>query len=239
MTPSEFIDNYREAFGDGAPLPIAFWYADESVAETPRTQHCFFREVIPAVRAGGKASLNADNINCGGGRFYTGFAPLRETTPAFVSNTERYKQTPEMVVDHIERSAVPVATRRWLNLVRVDGLEGWDGVEAIVFFATPDILSGLASWAWFDSDDEGAVTTRFGSGCSTIISDPAGENLRGGRRTFIGCMDISVRPLLGSGELSFAIPASRLTEMLATLRQSALFDRPAWRKVRLRISEGE
>jgi hypothetical protein len=236
MTPAEFVVDYREAFGPAAPLPIAFWYADEPVAETPKTQHCFFREVIPAVRAGGKASLNGDNINCGGGRFYTGFGPLRPTTPAFVSATERYKQTPELVTDHIERSRVRVASHRWLNMVRVDRLDSWDGVAAVVFFAAADILSGLAGWAWFDNNDEGAVTTRFGSGCSTVVSDPAGENSRGGRRTFIGCMDISVRPLLPPGELSFAVPMSRFGEMLATLRQTALFQSPAWEKVRGRIN---
>jgi hypothetical protein len=81
-----------------------------------------------------------------------------------------------------------------------------------------------------------AVTTRFGSGCSTIVADPVGENLRGGRRTFIGCMDISVRPLLPAGELSFAIPASRLVEMLATLRHTAIHDSPAWRRLRARAT---
>ncbi len=179
MTPKEFTDNYRIAFGAEAPLPIAFWYADEPVAATPKTTHCFFREVIPAVRAGHPASLNADNINCGGGRFYTGFGPLQPSTPAFVSLTEKYKATPEMVLDHIERIGVPVATKKWLNLVRIDrignldALESWNGIEGVIFFATPDILSGLAAWAWFDNNDEGAVTTRFGSGCSTVITDPA------------------------------------------------------------------
>jgi hypothetical protein len=135
-----------------------------------------------------------------------------------------------LVLDHIERSRVVMAARRWLNLARVDALQDWAGVEVLVFFADADTLSGLASWAWFDNNDEGAVTTRFGSGCSTVVADPVGENLRGGRRTFIGCMDISVRRLLPAGELSFAIPASRLVEMLSTLRHTALFNGHAWRK---------
>jgi hypothetical protein len=146
MNPKEFIEAYREAFGGQASLPIALWYSDTAVADTPPTKHCFFREVIPAVRAGGAASLNADNINCGGGRFYTGFAPLKPSTPTFVSTTERYKQTPWLVLDHIERSRVVMAARRWLNLVRVDALgEDWAGVEVLVFFADADTLSGLAS----------------------------------------------------------------------------------------------
>ncbi len=236
MSVQEFIDNYREAFGGEAPLPIAFWYADEPLAATPKTAHCFFREVIPAVRAGRPAGLNAGNISCGGGRFYTGFAPLGANTPSFVSITERYKDTPEMVLEHIERSEVPVATGKWLNLARVDTLEDFDGVEGVVFFAAPDILSGLAAWAWFDNNDPGAVTTRFGSGCSAIIADPVRENRLGGRRTFIGCMDISVRPHLAPGELSFAVPMSRMREMLDTMRRTSLFASHAWPKVRARIT---
>lgn len=237
MSPKEFIDSYREAFGARAPLPIAFWYSDEPVAVTPKTTHCFFREVIPDVRAGVAASLDGGNINCGGGRFYTGFAPLKPTTPAFVSLTEKYKETPEMVVDHIERSEVPVAAAKWLNLVGIDALDSFDGIEAVIFFATPDILSGLATWAWFNNNDEGAVTTRFGSGCSTIIADPVRENRKGGRRTFIGCMDVSVRQHLDPNELSFAIPMSRFREMLGTMRSTSLLAAPAWEKVRARITE--
>ena len=31
MTPQEFILKFREAFGEVAPLPIAFWYGDTAV----------------------------------------------------------------------------------------------------------------------------------------------------------------------------------------------------------------
>lgn len=237
MKIKEFIDNYREVFGEVAPLPIAFWYADESVAATLKTAHCFFREVIPAVRAGRGASLNADNMSCGGGRFYTGFAPLGQNTPTFVSLTERYKETPEMVLDFIGCSEVAGVTKKWLNLARIDTLASFDGVEGVIFFATPDILSGLSAWAWFDNNDDGAVTTRFGSGCSAIIADPARENRLGGRRTFIGCMDISVRPYLAPDELSFAVPMSRFREMLITMRRTSLFANHAWPKVNARITD--
>ncbi len=247
MKVSRFIDNYREAFGAEAELPTVFGYSDVPIADTPKIGGCFFRE-LARVRAGGAASLNGDNITCGGGLFYTGFGPLRPSTPAFVSLEERYKETPELVLDHIARSDIAPAPARFLNLVRLDALvassiaspsasshNNFEGVEGLIFFAAPDRLSGLAAWAWFDNNDEGAVTTRFGSGCSTIITDPARENRLGGRRTFIGCMDISVRPYLAPDELSFAIPMSRFREMYATLPRTSLMGPRAWQKLRSRI----
>ncbi len=278
MDIKQFIANFREAFGDAAGLPIAFWYSDEPIATTPKIEGCFFKG-LSAVRSGSPMSLNADNIGCGGGKFYTGFAPMPAHVPNFVSLKEKYKQTPEMVLDFIARSEVPVATGKYLNFARIDTLDeiaaggrtegdgfgdfnDFEGIEGLIFFATPDVLSGLTTWAWFDNNADDAVTTRFGSGCSTIISDPVRENRRqveshrtcsdgrgakeenersevnrsGGRRTFIGCFDVSVRPHLGLDELSFAIPMSRFREMYQTMRRSALFGTHAWEKIRDRIT---
>jgi hypothetical protein len=236
MQIKQLISDLREAFGETVELPIAFWYSDEPVAETPKIEGCFFKG-MRAVRDGGAISLNADNIGCGGGKFYTGFAPMGEHIPNFVSLKEKYKQTPEMVVDFIAHSEVARATKKFLNFTRIDALESLDGIEGITFFASPDTLSGLTAWAWFDNNADDAVTTRFGSGCSTVVSDAVRENRRGGKRTFIGCFDISVRPHLAPDELSFTIPTSRLREMLLTLRQSSLFGTPAWQKLRGRIND--
>ncbi len=242
MDIKQFIENFREAFGEVVVLPIVFWYSDEPVTATPKIEGCFFKG-MRAVREGMPMSLCADNIGCGGGKFYTGFTPMPMHVPNFVSLKEKYKQTPEMVLDFIVRSEVPVAAGKYLNFARIDTLDGieaggrieGDGLEGLIFFATPDILSGLTTWAWFDNNADDAVTTRFGSGCSTIISDPVRENRCGGRRTFIGCFDVSVRPHLEPDELSFTIPMSRFREMYHTMRSSSLFGTPAWEKVRRRI----
>jgi hypothetical protein len=234
MEIKEFISNYREAFSETAELPIALWYSDTPIAETAKIEGCFFKG-MRTVRDGGAMSLNAGNIGCGGGKFYTGFTTMPAHVPDFVSLKERYKETPEMVLDHIASSEVLAAKGKYLNFARIDSLKNLEGIEALVFFATPDILAGLTSWVWFDNNSDGAVTTRFGSGCSAIVSDPVGENRRGGRRTFLGCFDISVRPHLAPDELSLAVPMSRFAEMYHTLRRSALFDTHAWPKLRGRI----
>ena len=62
MDISTFITNYREAFGAHAPLPLLFRYDDTPIAETEKTNGCFFKR-LHDVRQGQPASLNADNIS--------------------------------------------------------------------------------------------------------------------------------------------------------------------------------
>lgn len=235
MEVKVFIDNYREAFGEKAELPIVFWYSDTPLANTEKINGCFFKG-LKTVREGNPISLNAEVIGCGGGKFYTGFTEMPERVPNFVSLKERYKKTPEMVVEFIEQLGVSLTNRKYLNFVRIDRVETFDRVEGILFLATPDILSGLTTWAYFDNNSEDAVTSMFGSGCSAVVTNAVVENSRGGKRTFIGLFDPSVRPHVEANILSFVIPISRFKEMYYTMRESSLFDTHAWKKIRERIN---
>ena len=106
MDAKEFASAYGEAFGPAAGLPLLFWYSDGPVRAVPKVEGCFFKALAEA-REGSAVSLNAANIGCGGGKFYTGFAPMPPFVPAFVSQKEHYKQTPEMVLEFIGRLGVP------------------------------------------------------------------------------------------------------------------------------------
>lgn len=231
-----FIDNYREAFGSDAGLPVVFWYSAEQLYPAEPIGGCFFK-ILGEVRNGRPVSLGRDNIGCGGGKLYAGFADMPPHVPDFVSFKERYKKTPEMVVEYVERIGMPRMDGLYLHLARIDQADSFEGKEGLIFFATPDILSGLATWAFYDSNDADAVVSSFGSGCSTVISQPLVENRRDGKRCFIGLFDPSVRPLFAPDELSFTIPLSRFREMYATMRESCLFGTHAWDKVRKRITQ--
>lgn len=234
MTPQQFIQLYREAFGEAPPLPIAFGYSNRAATTVRSIPRCMIG-AISKVRDGEPLTLSADNVTCGGGGLYTAFAPMPERVPAFVSGTERYKQTREMVGDYIRDLDIHPATRPYLNFVRMDRLETFDGMEGILFFATPDVLSGLCSWAFYDNNAEDAVSVPFGSGCSSIVTLAVRENRRGGRRCFIGMLDPSARPLVPRGELTFTIPLHRFREMLPTIEHSSLF-RKAYSILKKRIN---
>ena len=233
MTLLEFIARYREAFGESTPLPVAFGYSDRAATEVRKIPRC----IVGAIRKvcdGEPLTLTAGNVQCGGGSLYTAFAPMPERVPAFVAEVEHYKQTREQVEEYIGRIGIRLSEKPYLNFVRLDQLEDPDEAEGILFFATPDVLSGLCSWAFYDNNDTDAVCVPFASGCCSIVTFAAKENASGDRRCFIGMLDPSARLLVPKDELTFTLPACRFKEMMQTMEQSALF-RKAYSAVRERI----
>jgi len=269
MEIKTFIADYREAFGVRTQLPIAFWYSAEAAAQTEKAGGCLFKHLNEII-AGKTVSLNAENIGCGGGKFYCGFSDMPEYVPQFVSVKERYKQSPELVLDMVASLGVPKAKDNFLNFTLLDNLDSFEGpegegLEGLLFLATPDVLSGLVSWATFDRNEPDVVSSLFGSGCGNVVTQAAVENAKGrgangaqdaqdtrdaqsaegtkdtkgGYRSFIGFFDPSVRPYVYSNILSFTIPMSRFRVMYDTMRRSCLFDTHAWGKIRERIASEE
>jgi hypothetical protein len=234
MTPQQFIEKFREAFGEAAPLPIAFWYGDTAVNPESRVPRCMIG-AIRKVCEGNALTLTAEHVQCGGGGLYTAFCQMPDRVPLFVSETEHYKRTPEQVRAYVEGLEIEITDKPYLNFVSVDKIDSWDGVEAIVFFATPDILSGLCTWAFYDNDSDDSVVTKFASGCAAVVALATTENRKGGRSCFLGMLDPSARPLVPKNELSFAVPMSRFKEMLLTMVDSALYQE-AFTVVRRRIN---
>ena len=215
MDVKEFTAAYREAFGERPELPLLFRYTDTPLRPVEKVGGCFFKALAEA-RRGLPVSLNAGNIGCGGGKFY--------------------KRTPEMVLEFIAALELRPAPKAWLEFVRADVAETFDGAEGVLFFAAPDALAGLVTWATFDNNAADAVASPFGSGCSSVVAQAVQENRNGGRRCFLGLFDPSVRPWVEPDVLSFVVPMSRFREMCGMMRASCLFDTHAWSKVRERIN---
>lgn len=230
----KFLQTYKEAFGNAVPLPVTFGYSHIPVTEINKIPRCMIGS-IRKVCEGDSLTLSADNVLCGGGSLYTAFATMQERLPKFVSETEHYKQTPEQIKKYIHRLDIHLTGKPYLNFVRMDKLSSLDEMEGILFFATPDILSGLCTWAFYDNDADDAVCTRFASGCCSIVTFAIQENRKNGRSCFIGMLDPSARPLIPTNELTFVIPIHRFHEMMQTMEHSALFQK-AYSIVRKRIN---
>lgn len=231
----KFISDLRHAFGESLQLPIAVWRSDDPQSQDILPPHCIFG-VSEELKQGQAVSLSADTLHCGGGKLYCGFMPMNQGIANFVSHKERYKATPEMVHSHIESLNIAPADKRYINLARIDTLASLEGVDGIFFIAPPDVISGLCAWAFFDNNSPDAVCAHFASGCCANITSIISENSKGGRSTFLGMFDISVRIHIAPDELSFAIPTCRLEEMAGTLRECCLWDAPAWERLRSRMA---
>ncbi len=233
MTITDFITSYKETFRT-EQLPLAYRYTEEPAADTPKIGGCFFK-CFEQLMQGGVVSLNAENIGCLGGKFYTGFTPMPPHIPHFVSEKEHYKQTPADVLQCVDSMGVVEAAAPWLTIMRIDRLETFDGIEGMIFIVTAEQLAGLCGWAFYDNNSPTAVTTLFGSGCSAMFANVTAENRRGGRSCFLGLFDPSVRPYIPLNHLGFGIPHSRLVEMLGTWGECFLCNSHAWEKVREKI----
>ncbi len=76
---------------------------------------------------------------------------------------------------------------------RWDALDERDDRAVVIFFAPPNVLSGLFILANFDETDPQVVITPFGSGCSSIVYLPYQEIDAERPRAVLGMFDRSAR----------------------------------------------
>lgn len=236
MNKELFIENFRNAFGN-YELPVAFWYSEKPIVATKITKGCYIGNLKPA-RDGGAISLDEQTIFCPGGKVYAGFMDAPPFIGGFVSGKERYKETTELVTDFIKDLNIPKKTGKYINFVSIDEVDNLDNLEGLIFFATPDILSGLVSWVQFDTNSPDAISVPFGSGCSSIVAQTVVENQNNGHRSFLGMFDPSARPHVEPNILTLAIPMSRFKKIYHTFVESCLQGTHDWKKVKQRIENG-
>lgn len=235
MTPQEFIDRYSEYFGESTRLPLAVVYSDSPLGEMKNVSGCMFKQFHRAYN-GMTVTLDADNFTCGGGKLYSGLGPIPSRVYDFVSLVEKYKKDPATAKASIDSIDARMLEKPFLNFIRIDKLDKFDDMEGLIFFVSPDILSGLFTWANYDSTDIDAVKSPWGSVCSTTITSLVNENRRGGKHCYIGMLDVSARPFFRPDILSFSIPKSRFMEMCETMSECCVAGAPAWQKVKKRIN---
>lgn len=236
MDKEEFIQNYRNAFGD-YELPLAIWYSDEPAGQEEKARGCFIGYLKPAREGRNIVSFSVDSLGCQGSKVYCGFIEMPPFIPNYVSGKEHYKKSPDEVVDFIQKLDMSDKSNQYINFASIDQIDSFDRLEALIFFATPDVLTGLVSWALYDTDEPDAVSVPFGSGCSSIVSQSVVENRKNGKHVYLGLLDPSVRSHVEPNVLSLAIPLSRFKEMYFTFNDSSLGGTHAWKKVKERISE--
>ena len=232
---------------DPAELPIVFYYTDgaESAERVKSAggHRCIFADLVK-VRAGHSLCFDAQSIGCFGGRRYTGFS--EELTPNFEYflscgipgklEGERYKKTPELVKAFVRNAAPMKAPRPCIVFKRWDKLEAADEPEVVVFFARPDVLSGLFTLANYDVDHPNGVFAPFGAGCGSIIQYPYQEARSDAPRAVLGLFDVSARPYLPADMLSFSVPMNKFERMMDNMDESFLTT-ASWAKIQKRIAQ--
>jgi uncharacterized protein (DUF169 family) len=240
------ISNVKRYFGD-IELPVVFYYtdsvSDNEIADTRHPDRCLIAN-LNSVREGKTFVYSARSAGCPGGMRYTGFTQkLRSDFNYFLScgipgkvTGERYKKTPELVREYLKNTPAFTAPAKYLVFKRWDALEEKDDPAAAIFFATPDVLSGLFTLANYDSADLNAVIAPMGSGCSSIIAHPLREAQNDRPRCVLGMFDVSARTYVPENTLTFTVPIKRLETMLQNMSES-FFITESWKAVNARINK--
>ena len=241
----KFLALWKKYFND-ASLPITFYYTDEAghadAVKPGSVPRCIMGALVK-VQQGQSLAFDVDAVGCPGGKRYLGFAEnLMPDFEYFLScgipgkmEGERYKKSPEMVKEYLKKHApVMKAPGKFIVFKRWDMLDKADRPDVVVFFAAPDVLSGLFTLSSFDEAEQNMVIAPFGSGCASIVQYPFMEVKSPHPRSVIGMFDVSARPFVPKNVLTFSTPISKFSRMVANMEESFLIT-PSWAKVQKRI----
>jgi hypothetical protein len=239
-----FLSRWRKYFA-GAGLPICAFYADQvreqDLRESSTEQRCLIGN-LNRVRHGFPFVYDAKTPGCTGGKRYSGFTQtLRPKFEYFLScgipgevEGERYKSSPELVKEYLASHPPFRAPGRHLVFKRWDKVAADEQPLIVIFFAEPDVLAGLFALANYDWADPDGVIAPMGSGCSSIVQYPIAEADCAQPRCVLGMFDVSARPHVPAGALTFAAPLRRVEPMVRNMDESFLIT-ASWQAVRRRL----
>ncbi len=242
---NNFLERWEKYF-HGAELPITFYYtSDEGRGQTvapPANGHRCMVSLLEMARKGRAICLDAEAVACPGGKRYCGFSEtVMPDFEYFLScgisgklEGERYKKSPETVREAMKQLPTFRAPSPYIVFKRWDMLDETDNPAVAIFFAPPDVLSGLFTLAGFDETDPNAVIAPFGAGCATIVQYPYLERDTDRPRAVIGMFDVSARPSVPQDTLTFAVPMTKFASMVADMDQSFLITR-SWDQIKHRL----
>ncbi len=240
----EFLSRWEKYFGK-SPLPVAFYYTDDpgSVrrANLPKERSCIICE-LAIVRKGTPLAWSTGTVKCGGASRYLGFADkLRPHFEHFLSKGlenevegERYIRTPGQVKALLKTWPCLPAPGKYIIFKRFDQLQKQDQPLGVIFFAKPDVLSGLFTLANYNRSDGAGVIAPFNSGCGSIVYQILRQADQKDQQAVLGMFDVSARPCVPKDILTLSIPMKKFTEMVGHMDESFLITE-SWNLVKKRL----
>ena len=244
----KFLNLWSKYFS-GTELPIVFYYTNEptgvKIVMPSQGHRCMMADLIK-VRSGESVFFGADSFGCFGGKRYLGFGgKVMPNFEYFLSygipdklEGERYKKTPELVKEIMKKAPKFDAPDRFIVFKRWDMLERTDEPDVVIFFARPDVLSGLFTLTNYDAGELNVVFSPFSAGCGSIVQYPYLEKESDYPKAVLGMFDVSARPFIPKNVLSFSAPMNKFSIMIDNMEESFLIT-GSWDKIQKRIKKKE
>ncbi len=231
-----------------AEHPLGAFYGNEKPAGaiTPKEKGhaCIFALLSRARLQKETVCLDEEHTGCEGGAYYLGFRPsARPNIEYFLScgipgemEGERYIKTPELAKEYFSATRPRKAPGKYCVFKPLDKFSGAEDPEIVVFFAPPDVLSGLFTLTNYAAERADAVRAPFSSGCGAILSHALKEADKEKPQAILGLFDVSARPFVEPEVLTFALPAKLFRLLLDNQEESFLITK-SWEIVRKRIAK--
>ena len=244
LFPEGLWKQFRETLGlKESPLG-AYYTNDKPKGIKPKTgiHLCMIGLLKKARKKGKTVYFDKKHFGCPGGAYYMGFFESpRPNIEYFLScgipgemEGERYIKTPELAREFFSRMKPRPAPASYCVFKHIEKFEGDEKPEVVIFFAPPDILSGLFTLTNYALENTDAVHAPFASGCGTILTRPLKEAEKENPRAILGMFDVSARPMVERDILTFAMPYFVFLKLLENVSGSFL-ETESWKKVLQRI----
>jgi uncharacterized protein (DUF169 family) len=237
---------FRETLGlKESPLGV-YYTNNRPKGIRPKTgiHVCMIGLLKKARKKGKTVYFDKKHFGCPGGGYYMGFLEsARPNIEYFLScgipgemEGERYIKTPELAKEFFAKMKPRPAPATYCVFKAIEAFEGDEKPEVVIFFAPPDILSGLFTLTNYALENTDAVYSPFASGCGTILTRPLKEAEKDQPRAVLGMFDVSARPMVEKDVLTFAMPYSVFLKLVENVSGSFL-ETESWKKVHQRIQK--
>jgi len=197
--------------------------------------------MLSAASKGREAAFDKDTCGCSGGKvglgfetFQLGFIDRFLSTGTETVQGEYHRQSPEIARTFIEALPLVELAHPFVVFEPLDRLASEDTPEVVVFLATPDQLSGLATLASYDRPGRENVIFAAASGCQATVLLALDQGRSPEPKCLLGLTDPAARRFVDPNVLSFAIPWQRFLEMERNVDESFL-GRETWARLAKRF----
>lgn len=206
---------------------------------------CVMRNVWLARKQHCAAFLSAQEYGCIGGVYY---CSMMRPNLAFIENYvstgisgtpvhgERYMPNPESVRRFLAEIDPRPAPAKYCIFKPLSLFADGELPEFVIFFARPEVLTGLFTHTVFTTGETDCVVSPFGAGCTNMLAWPSYYQRQGLEKAVLGGFDPSARKYIKPDELTFTVPLSLYEKMLAALPESMFQVDGEWKNVRKKIA---
>lgn len=213
--------------------------------EVMKNFSCVMGNVWLARKKHRAAFISTEEYGCIGGVFYCSmmkpylrFIENYVTTgfPGTPIHGERYLPSPEAMRKFLAEVDPRKAPAKYCIFKPLSLFADGEDPEFVIFFARPEVLTGLFTHTSFTTGEVDSVASPFGAGCTNMISWPLYYKERGIEKAVLGGFDPSARKFMKTDELTFTVPWSLYEKMLAALPESMFNVDGAWKEVRKKVA---